>query len=353
MARAPKRQFHDAFSDFDQVPVSASALGGRMRNWGWMILGGMTAGFVALLLGIILLVSGGLGGSDAAPVASSSSGKASGVAAAALQSWLGGVPYPGASTADCSASAPPFADVGPVSWQRALAAGGVEVHTFVLVADGLVWDAAVTVRFDQDDSGSFPVVDGCPMVQLAQSRKPVPPEEPWPGWVRSESSEKFVTQAETWAGAYFGGDADALFRVTGDVDPSHRYQPAGSLWDVTGVSIVSFSAGDGTSALAQVQVETRQGVFSFDLLFGSPSAALPPVVAWGPVGSGPLLSAYGNAVTVAVTAPTSTTSTTTSTIAVTSTTAPAVTSTTAAPAVPPAVPVDPTTTTTAAPADGT
>lgn len=321
------------------VPVSGVQMSGRVRNWSWMIYGGLVLGGLSLVWQTVSSLT-----RDTTAVQSSSAGNAryAGLAGAAAKAWLNGQPIPGTATDECVGDVAPFESVASASWQRMTpTTSGGEVHRFVVVADSEVWYLSVSVRKDIDPvtNETFAVVDGCPTLSPFVGHAPVAPKAPWAGWPDAvPAPDRFVTQAEQWADAYFSDSPEALYRMTGDTDSSHEYQPVGGLWSVKSVEmrVISVNA-DKTAALGQVTVVADRGSFGFDLLFGDPAAALPPVVAWGPSGDGARLTPLANATKSAVVVP----------VASTTTTAAAATSTTSSTTLPDtttsAVPAQPTT----------
>jgi len=142
----------------------------------------------------------------------------------------------------------------------------------------------------------------------------------WPGTVITPRTETIENTVATWVRAYLGGDPVALLQVTGDPDLSHGYLPlAGYELDTVAVTDTAYPINviqgvqqtDVMLARASFTVTSKYGAavvnenehlapvtIEMDLLLWAADTATPQVVAWGPAGSGTLLTAYQNAVPI-------------------------------------------------------
>lgn len=108
---------------------------------------------------------------------------------------------------------------------------------------------------------------------------------------------------DQWAQAYAAGDSATLQRdVVGDPDPNGVYVGVGGL-TASEVKVISWFPRDETGQYVSLRVSVllsstgaeKWTVRSeFDLLVKDPTSATPKVQAWGPVGSGPTLTAFQN-----------------------------------------------------------
>ncbi|MBB5474764.1 hypothetical protein HF998_00150 [Cellulomonas hominis] len=136
----------------------------------------------------------------------------------------------------------------------------------------------------------------------------------WSGLQTDSPSPDVAKAIDTWVAAYTSGDPLALRQAVGDPDANHTYLPLSGLTGAKATTSVGawLTEGDGDSAVRTgdmvvsltmtlpwtgvVDDAGRLPQASFDLLVTDADTAAPRVVAWGGPGTGPTLSAYGNAV---------------------------------------------------------
>lgn len=272
------------------------------------------------ILGSLLLGSGSTSETDSSELsATEQAGRA--LAIQTVQSWLDSDPAPLPSgelvtwdavesipsvsaTADSSMSAS-TADTDSSGWP-------VDVHTLTVVATSTGQMFHTQVALTNTSAG--------PVVSSTPSLIPYTPvsETNANSWADpivpvGLDDEALSTSVQTWAEAYFSGDASKLRQAVGDTDTNHTYipMPAASV-DVT-ISATSAleeledSSQSPDTIIANVAVaaiwpstdesgeSTTPTPISFDVLIIDANTASPRVVTWGGSGTGPTLEAYGNA----------------------------------------------------------
>lgn len=250
--------------------------------------------------------------------AASSAGKV--VATIQVEKWLKAIPDPLPNgrilSWDGAYDIHPQTDKGgssgpPVAFK-------VEVNRFTVQGDPGVFEADVEVAL----TASGPVALGGPSlipVQLGPSAGSEATQSgPWPGLVASSSVPPPVAQAvQSWADAYTSGNSATLALAVGDPDTADHYTPLSGVAAVS-ATVVDAAQTRGTTAdemavevalditwadqPANRQTANDQSVSvnpqgpqtTLDVLIERAHSAAPVVVAWGPPGSGPTLTAYQN-----------------------------------------------------------
>lgn len=237
------------------------------------------------------------------------------VAMAAVGDWLGGTPspVPGAQllTWDDFTVLP---EAVPEPGQPAATGPQLQSHTLTLRAkSGTLLQVQVLVALARDGQmtavGNPSMTPGAPLTDEALASTPV-----WPGMTTETASEPVVKAVDSWASAFAGGDPVALRQAIGDPDSAHSYVPLTGLTSsrvkVTTSAWVMDRSGDApvrtSNMLVQVTLslvwpgdpgeEDATPTATYDLLVMGADTAAPRVVAWGGPGTGPLLSAYDNAI---------------------------------------------------------
>lgn len=332
----------DAFDDYDLVPRQGTGILASAKWWRIFIVAAMCSGLLALLLSAAGLFSS----NDTATTSAQSPLVNTGMATVAAKEWLAGQRLSIPSSTDCGAGEPPLGDIEGFAWQRGVAAPGeAEIHIYIVRAGDVFYRMSVKIVMVRPEGElAYAAIDGCPSLSAIADHTNSGGAEVtgWVGWPKIETSAPvgLQRQAEAWADAYFGNNPEALYRVTGDTEV-RSYLPLGGALAVEDV-VVDYYAAKPDQVLVHVLVATSRGsVLGYDLLMLNPSSTLPPVVSWGPTGSGASLAPYSQAVPtgssggVVATTTTSTVAPTT-TAAATTTVAPTTTqpATTVAPAAP-------------------
>ena len=141
---------------------------------------------------------------------------------------------------------------------------------------------------------------------------------PWPGLVATTSVPPAVSQTvQSWADAYSSGNPATLALAVGDPDTADHYTPLSGVAAVSATVVeaaqVKGTTGDDmavevalditwadqpanrqTGNEQSVSVNPQGPQTTLDLLVERAHTAAPVVVAWGPPGSGPTLTAYQN-----------------------------------------------------------
>jgi hypothetical protein len=131
----------------------------------------------------------------------------------------------------------------------------------------------------------------------------------WKNLPQATLSAGAQSQVTAWAQAYVANNQTALYQLTGDPQ-AHVYYGLGG-WQLVGTPIIvsstttpndSAAASQAGQALIQIQITmsrdghpNQQIVTSYDLLMADITRPLPPIVAWGPAGTGWTLTTYQNA----------------------------------------------------------
>lgn len=274
--------------------------------------------FGVVLTGSLLTDDDEAARSDTGSAVADSPGKP--LAIDTLRTWLANdpQPLPGGTLVSWDGVEVTTPSVPP---QEASATGSVstEVHAFTVIDEGHgLYAATVTVEV-HEQLGSRAV--GTPSLErLAPSV--VSGEgwgtgEDWPGYQSATPTDEVTDAVQAWAEAYTAGDPKRLRVAVGDADLEHAYMPlttaAGVTSKITAAAVLTPQSPDDQpdSSILLVRVELRLAYpgqstgtgaaktvpVTYDLLVHGADAAAPRVVAWGPVGSGPQLTAYGNAIT--------------------------------------------------------
>ncbi|MDU6150965.1 MAG: hypothetical protein E6640_01900 [Actinomyces urogenitalis] len=174
--------------------------------------------------------------------------------------------------------------------------------------DRLTYDVAVNIAYNTTRGAT---VVGTPSLMVVGSRTPDSGWDPglWPLAQSAPLTDQVSRAVSTWGGAYAGGDAQALTALVADPNSKHVYQPLSGLTDVS--VRASFAATravdsgkdpDESTVMVQVVIsaarvkDSRAFTMTFDVLVVDATSGSARVVAWGPSGSGPTLTAYRNAV---------------------------------------------------------
>jgi hypothetical protein len=271
---------------------------------------------------LALLVSATSHKSQPAVVSSSGSASSAGKVAATIQvqKWLKAIPDPLPNgrivSWDGAYDIRPPATKGGSS---APAAGfKAEVNRFTVQGDPGIFEADVEVALTASGAVALSGPSLSP-VQLGPSvGSPATQNGPWPGLVATSSVPPAVTQTvQSWAEAYTSGNQATLALAVGDPKTADRYTP------LSGVAAASASVIEAAPLRAatadEMAVEVNLAITwadqprnrqtandqslpanpqgpqtTLDLLVARAHTAAPVVVAWGPPGSGPTLTAYQN-----------------------------------------------------------
>lgn len=248
--------------------------------------------------------------------ANTSLGKAA--ALAAVTEWMGAepAPVPGGEVLSWDGFEP-LAAGEEESGKRGAETG--ELHYFTVAAPAenttIFYTTAVLVRVDDLLGAS---VQGSPsLMPRTPSASNGWSSEVWPGYKSVTVTDPVREAVTAWSKAFTGTPAELRLAV-GDKNAERSYVP------LTGASIASAEVSSAaapkqdttkavTEVLARITLDVAWGgskkssPATYDVLVADANTAAPRVVAWGPAGTGPRLSAYGNAVTgtdVKVPAPT-------------------------------------------------
>lgn len=134
---------------------------------------------------------------------------------------------------------------------------------------------------------------------------------PWAGYTTMTDNDPMRTAVRSWANAFTSTPED-LRVYLGDTNPAHSYMPlAGAKVTATTITASGVLSADSTKnnppTLARVElsiiwlegqeIPTR---IAYDVLIEGAQTAAPRVVAWGPVGTGPTLERFSNALNFAI-----------------------------------------------------
>lgn len=129
----------------------------------------------------------------------------------------------------------------------------------------------------------------------------------WPGMSTDSPPEPVAKAVQAWAEAWASGDPDSLRLAVGDPNPDHWYTPLAGVSQIV-TQTVGMTEVDGERLVAarvqfavgwagqSVPEGNREPSFEMDVLVSAADTASPQVVGWGPAGSGPNLSMFGNAI---------------------------------------------------------
>lgn len=209
----------------------------------------------------------------------------------------------------------------------------LETHRFSVATSGRP-ARILSVTVGQKLSKPGWVLVDVPSVAPAATGTGDPSRLPGVGWSVTDGAER---QIAAWAAAYGVGDADAVYRLTGDTADVHYLTLGG--YDTADVTVVAATSDEAeTAATIRVRVEFTDSatgestMSSYDLLVTGLDRPLPFVTDWGPVG----VQLAAGRLALAGAAPSATTPTTSTTTTVVASIGPT------------GEPVEPTTTTAAA-----
>lgn len=267
-----------------------------------------------LVLALLISVSS-TGGP--APVSGSAqvSSPGQGVATTRLWTWLPQV-MPGARIVNWDGALP---GPEPANDRNGVPVGPPTERELFVVADrnGNLYQAQVLVVLDPqagpavtDDPSLVPLPGSSSVGGLSDTTE-------WTGLVDGTAPQPVVDAVDTWAAAFTSGDRAKLRLAVADPDGSHAYLPltgvasaAASVTRSATWPVADGQVGDGRMVVrAELTLvwaghpadPTRSAAgVGYDLLVVGSLTASPRVVAWGGPGSGPTLTAFGNAVPTAV-----------------------------------------------------
>ena len=200
----------------------------------------------------------------------------------------------------------------------------VTVHRFTISdANGSLYVAQVAVS--SSHSGGVSVIGSPSLVPLAPPSDGTNLDVSWGDLPSTNVTDGMRTGVQVWAEAYLSGDPARLLQAVGDPNKSDSYVPLSGA-TLIGSNITSAAAvwddptGDhsgkqpklavGRVTLTYVWGKVKEGTTSvdastmqLDVLIGDADTASPHVVAWGGVGTGQMLTRYGNAETDRAVAP--------------------------------------------------
>ncbi len=188
----------------------------------------------------------------------------------------------------------------------------VEVDRFTVQGDPGVFEADVEVALTLP----APVALGGPSLipyQLGSPGSPATQNGPWPGLAATSSVPPAVSEAvQSWADAYTSGNPATLALAVGDPNTADHYTPLSGVTEVSATAVDAAQVGEAKADDMAVEItlditwadqkpnsqsvpDNPQGPqTTLDLLVERAHTAAPAVVAWGPPGSGPTLTAYQN-----------------------------------------------------------
>lgn len=178
-----------------------------------------------------------------------------------------------------------------------------ETHRFaVTTSDGDYFWVAVTVM---DRNG--PVLAALPQIGppvVGHFDSAVRDGISWPEIIGSRGlGSQAPPRIKRWALAYGADDRDTLHELTGDTRTGVEYRGVGGYDLLKDPQVISVGGPeDDPVVVARVQVTYASKtdpdlvvVMEFDLLIENLDGSLPTIAAWGPVGSGPRLQPFENA----------------------------------------------------------
>lgn len=185
------------------------------------------------------------------------------------------------------------------------------VHSLT-VRDGSGSMYTVEVLVAVDDLGEVAVVGTPSLLPVAPSSDWASSLVVWPGTQTTTATDSVKSAVGAWVESFTSGDPARLRLTVGDPDSNHAYVPLGGLLGAdhtvgAAAWLVDVDGKPTSRMLVQVEVRfkwPRVGapsdkgprVATYDLLVEGANSAAPRVVAWGGVGTGPVLVEYGNAV---------------------------------------------------------
>lgn len=199
-------------------------------------------------------------------------------------------------------------DITQVVWAGAefvgTATDGLESHRFLVVTEGGLLRLTISVQsVERENAAPLGAVAGIPSVEPWIDR-PELQEAEGVQWVGvgdpAVVGENIHNSIESWAEAFALGDSTGLLAATGDPEGRIYVGLGGFQARETSVPFGAVRESDGLLvARVVISVLADTGValdLSYDVLIEGANEPFPNVVAWGPIGTGPALTQYGNAV---------------------------------------------------------
>lgn len=172
----------------------------------------------------------------------------------------------------------------------------------------------VSVLVATDDAGRSAAVTGSPSVRPEVSTDDLQITDPWTTLLPASTNTEITAAITTWAKAYTGTDPVVLRQAVGDPDATRGYltMPGTATAEATPADAgwIPQTVDGEVRATTQMVVAvnlavtwpggdpSQKATLAYDVLLVDAGTAAPRVVAWGPRGTGPTLTPYGNAVPV-------------------------------------------------------
>lgn len=190
-------------------------------------------------------------------------------------------------------------------------ANAAELHTFTLSAmlgdKAVFYDATVLVSVS-DTLGAIAAGEPTLLPRVPAATQGWS-SQTWPGYDTAQVPDAVAQSVGQWAKA-FTESADALRLYVGDEDSTHSYMPLQGA-RVLSSSVVSagYVKVEGEEKpkviIARVELtlawstapDAKGSKVMYDVRVEQAHTASPRIVAWGPTGTGPALTKYGNAIT--------------------------------------------------------
>lgn len=189
-------------------------------------------------------------------------------------------------------------------------ANAAELHTFTLSAKlgdkAVFYDATVLVSVS-DTLGAIAAAEPTLLPRVPAATQGWS-SQIWPGYDTAQVPDPVNQSASQWAKA-FTESADALRLYVGDEDPDHSYMPLQGARvlssTVTSAGYIKVEGEDKPKVvIARVELtlawstaaDAKGSKVMYDVRVEQAHTASPRIVAWGPTGTGPLLTKYGNAI---------------------------------------------------------
>lgn len=319
MSRKPKQAATTMWEVAEEVPragiPSNDKLARRMR-WYRRVITACLVAFPVIVLALFVTAASLKAATEAAPVAVVIDSNARAAAITAVTDWLSGdpSPLPGGElvTWNEGVTMPAYVPGSSDTEQDIADTPTLAVHSLT-VRDGTGATFITQVLVASNRFGEVSVVGTPSLLPVAPSSERVSGVSPWPNHDGTTPAASVETAVEAWVEAFTSGDPAKLRLTVGDPDTNHTYVPmsglVGAEHGVTGAAWLVDAQGEQTSSMI-VQVETRfawptvvtddevppdPAVATYDLLVEGANSAAPRVVAWGGLGTGPVLQAYSNA----------------------------------------------------------
>lgn len=283
----------------------------RRMKWYRRLIWAVLVVFPVMGLALFVGASSLKAAAETEPVAVEVDTDARAVAMTAVEVWLAGdpAPLPGGRLVswDEMQTLPAYVP-GPQDTGTTVAPD-LQSHTLTVRAGSMRYRVQVLVA--KNRSGELSTIGAPSLLPVAPSSDWATTVSPWPNHLSTTPSDDVQTAVGAWTEAFTSGDPGKLRLVVGDADSSHAYQPmtgvVGADVTVNGAAWLTDDAGQPTSSmLVQVKVVFRwpdtdprsqaPAGAMYDLLVEGANSAAPRVVAWGGAGTGPVLTAYQNAV---------------------------------------------------------